>query len=364
MTPPSSTPIRRTGVRGDKSGVSNDGFSAGPIVKAHVGVVVINYKTPDLIKQCLTAMGPQLERSDARVVVVDNHSADGSAEEIARFLSDAYGEGAGWKLRVSLVRSRENTGFSGGNNLGLGFLDADFYLLVNSDTMLKPGAISALLGSAKAHPQAGVIGPRLEDGDGVVSASAFRAISPATVFMEAAQLSVLDALLPFFIVAKPLSDRPMRADWVSFACVLLRRETVDAVGPMDAGYFMYFEDADYCRAARKAGFEVLYDPAAHVVHLRGGSSSVKSEMAAKKRPPAYYYAARTRYFRKTFGPAGPLLANIAWRAGRVLAHIRLIAGRKPPAICENEARDNWLNWRDPLGDGHAPADASPSSRRS
>jgi GT2 family glycosyltransferase len=315
-----------------------------------LGVVVINYKTPALIRDCLTALGPELEALDARVAVVDNFSNDGSADDIERWLAGPEP----WKRRVLLIRSKTNSGFSGGNNQGIAALDAPFYLLLNSDALVRPGALAALIGAASRSKDVGIVGPRLEDPDGTAQISCFRFHSPLSEFLSAAQTGPLDALFSFAVVPTAVSDQPIDCQWVSFACVLIRRDAIDAAGPLDEGYFMYFEDADYCARARRAGFRVVYEPAARVVHLRGGSAPVKALMKAKKRPPAYYYAARTRYFRKWYGPLGPVTANAMWTLGRGIAHFRALAGKPAPLICEQQGRDHWINWRDPLGDRRAP----------
>lgn len=315
-----------------------------------LGVVVINYRTPGLIRDCLAALAPDLEALDAQVVVVDNFSNDGSADEIAAWLND----GQGWKARCHLIRSKTNSGFSGGNNQGIARLDADYCLLLNSDAIARPGALRALLAAAAREQGAGVIAPRLEDPDGAPQVSCFRFHSPLSEFLAAAQTGPLDALFRSAVVPVAVADHAIDCDWVSFACVLIRRAAIEAAGSMDEGYFMYFEDADYCATVRRKGFRVVYEPSARVVHLRGGTAPVKALMKAKKRPPAYYYAARTRYFRKRHGPMGPAAANLMWLAGRGVARIRALFGKPAPLLCEDQGKDQWINWRDPLGDRRAP----------
>jgi GT2 family glycosyltransferase len=315
-----------------------------------LGIVVINYKSPGLVRDCLSSIAPDLEALGARVAVVDNFSDDGSADEIERWLEGAET----WKRRVALIRSKTNSGFSGGNNRGIAALDAPFYLLLNSDTIARPGALGALMAAAARETHAGAVAPRLEDKDGTAQISCFRFPSPLSEFLSAAQTGPLDKLFAFAVVPTPVADRPKECQWASFACVLIRRDALDAAGPMDEGYFMYFEDADYCASLRRAGFAILYEPAARVVHLRGGTAPVKALMRAKKRPPAYYYAARTRFFRKWWGPQGPVAANLMWSAGRAVARLRSLFGKPAPALCENQGKDQWINWRDPFGDRRAP----------
>jgi len=319
-------------------------------VKCALGIVVINFRTAALVKNCLAALGPELEGVDARVAIVDNFSNDGSADEIAEWLMT----GALWKSRAFLIRSASNEGFSGGNNIGIEAFDADHILLLNSDTLVRAGALVAMLAASAREKDAGLIAPRLEDEDGTPQISAFRFHSPLSEFLAAAETAPLDKLFASAVVPIPVADAPMSCDWASFACVLIKRKALDDVGLMDDGYFMYFEDADYCRALKKHGWRIVYDPSARVVHLRGGSSPVKSSMKAKKRPPAYYYAARTRYFRKAYGPLGLYAANLMWLAGRAVARFRSLLGKPAPLLCEHQDRDQWMNWRTPLGDRRAP----------
>ncbi len=320
--------------------------------------MIINYCTPELTLASLASLAGELEAVNGRVAVVDNHSGDGSADKIEAWLA-----ASSIADRANLIRSKTNTGFSGGNNLGLAALDADFYLLLNSDTLLRAGALGGLLAAAARHPQAGAIAPRLEDEDGTAQQSCFQFISPMSELLESASSRHLSRLLGRFAVALPVSDTPMECDWASFACILLRRAAVDAAGPMDEGFFMYFEDADYCNSIAKAGYPTVYDPAARVVHLRGGSSPVKAAMARGARPPAYYYASRTRYFRKLYGPLGPLTANLMWLIGRLIARIRPLIGKPLRRACKNQARDIWTNGLNPLGENKALLTPAPKAAK-
>lgn len=318
--------------------------------RRRLGVVIINYRTPDLVKQCVLSAMDDVSALDGRIVIVDNASGDGSVDQLKAWLETLDGAG-----RVRLIASPENTGFSGGNNIGLNALDAEFYLLLNSDTLVRPGALKTMIAIMEARPDIGALGPRLEDMDATAQISAFRFHSPVSELIGGAGTGLVTRMLNAFDVPLAVSKEPVEADWVSFACVMIRKEAVDAAGPMDDGYFMYFEDADYCCALKKAGYLIVCDPSARVVHLRGGSSPVKARMAQKKRPPAYYYASRSRYFRKRFGPIGLVLANGLWLAGRGISYLRLLAGKTPPPACEAQGRDIWMNWRNPLGGPSRPS---------
>jgi GT2 family glycosyltransferase len=140
----------------------------------------------------------------------------------------------------------------------------------------------------------------------------------------------------------------MQPEWTSFACVLIRREVFNRVGLLDEGYFMYFDDMDFCRRAWKAGIATLHWPAARVVHLRGGSSPVKQLAAERKRPPRYLYASRNRYYAKFYGRLGLWLANICWHTGRLISLAREIVRQKQAHTCKRQWLDIWTNALRPL----------------
>lgn len=321
-------------------------------VQCRLGAVILNYRTSDLTIGCLASLAGELEMVDGRAAVVDNFSDDGSAENISAWIAQSP-----LAARAQLIRSSVNSGFSGGCNRGIAALDADFYLLLNSDARIREGALGALLSAADRHPEAGAIAPRLEFEDGTPQSSCFRFISPMSEFIAGAASGPISRMLRPFQVAPPVPKTVVEIDWASFACILLRKEAIRAAGPMDEGYFMYFEDADYCRQLANAGWKVIYDPAPRVVHLRGGSSPVKAALASGGRPPAYFYEARTRYFRKVYGPFGPFAANIMWLLGRGLARLRPLSGRAAPGVCEKQGVDIWTNWRHPLRAPRTPAES-------
>ena len=311
-----------------------------------LAVVILNYKTPQLVIDCLHSLKNEIDPAQDYVVVVDNCSPDDSAEIIQTTLTQNN-----WHW-CSLIQPPNNAGFSAGNNFGMQSVAAEAYLLVNSDTIIRPNAITHLLDALEKHPEAGIISPRLEWPDTTPQISCFRDISPASQIINAAQTGPITKILKSFDIPIDVSDTPMQPDWTSFAAVLLRGTAVQQIGWMDEGYFMYFEDCDYCRRARNAGWQILHWPTARIVHLRGGSSNVKAATKARKRRPAYWYEARSRYFAKFYGGAAGLwVANLAWHSGQAVARLREVVGNKEPHHCDYEGRDIWLNWRTPLETG-------------
>jgi GT2 family glycosyltransferase len=307
-----------------------------------VAAVVLNYRTPDLSLACARSVGPQLGPDDV-LVLVDNQSGDGSAERLRAGLPALEALGP---ARVLLVESPVNGGFAAGNNLGIRAVDAGAYLLLNSDTVVRPGAVDRLLAALESDPRAGLVSPALVDPDGSPQVNCFRRHSPVSELLSAARTGPIDRLLERWVVPlhAPGAHDELRAgfEWTSFAAVLISRAVIHRVGLLDEGFFMYFEDVDYCLRVRAAGFELRHEPRAEVVHIHGASSQVEALAHARRRRPAYYYAARRRYFEKTFGKAGPALANALWTVGRGIAWLREVAGSKQPHACALELVDNWL----------------------
>lgn len=305
-----------------------------------LAIVILNYRTPDLTLACLASLEPQLDEH-TRVIVVDNASGDGSADRIEHGIATRG-------LHAEVLRSPVNGGFAAGMNQGIQAATADGYVLLNSDTIIRPGALAKLRDAMHAHPEAGIIGPALLDEHGGTASSYFNDPKPLSELLRAARVHPLGKLLHSFEPSIPKTSEPRAVDWLAFACVLIRREVLDKVGALDDGYFMYFEDVDYCRRAREAGFKVLYWPEAEVEHYAGSSSGVTDRAKQRKRAPRYYYEARARYYAKHFGRKGLWLANGFWHLGRGVAWSRERIGRREPHHREREALDIWINAFEPL----------------
>ncbi len=303
-----------------------------------LAIIILNFRTADLVIACLESLEPEKRTCDFYVVVVDNASGDDSADCIAESI-DRHG----WNGWVRLLRSPVNGGFSAGNNLGIRTVDAVAYLLLNSDTLVRPGAIQKLMTAMKQSPNAGLFGPGLESPDGGAQVSCFRYPTFYSELIRGACTGLVTRLLQRWNVPIQMDDRRTEVQWVSFAAVLIRREVLQQIGLMDDGYFMYFEDTDYCHRVRNAGWQIQYSHEARIVHLHGKSSGLPDLIAAQKRRPGYYYAARSRYFRKWAGSCGLLKANLGWCCGRVIGVARELLGRRRTS-CEYEWADNWRFW--------------------
>jgi N-acetylglucosaminyl-diphospho-decaprenol L-rhamnosyltransferase len=319
-------------------------------------VVIVCYRAVDLTIDCLRSLAEEVRSiPGARVAVCENGTGGDAAERLSRAIRDR-----GWQDWVSLKVIEPNCGFTGGNNAIL--RDAmhwscppDSFLLLNADTIVHPGALRAMLDMLTARPDVGIVGPRLENPDGTPQISCFRAPTPISEFLEAARTGPLTRLLPGYEVPLAVPATTLEPDWISFACALIRREVVQQVGYLDEGYYLYYDDPDYCRRARRAGWGILHCPQARIVHLVGQSNPVVSLTHALRRRPRYYYESRSRYFAKSYGTTGLWMTNILWTAGRGVSLFREIIGRKRPHTCAQEWRDIWTNALWPRGNGSLPA---------
>jgi GT2 family glycosyltransferase len=312
--------------------------------KAEVCVVVVNYRTAEMVIDCLETLVPEARRVGGTVALVDNASGDDSPERLAAWIEANDASDV-----VNLILSDDNGGFAAGNNLGISSCDARFYLLLNSDTLVEPGALGAMLARMAREPDAGLVSPRLQWPDGTPQESTFRFHRPPSELIESARTGVVTKLLSSYEVPLQVTDEVSRPEWTSFACVLIRAEALRDIGLLDDGFFMYFEDSELCARAWDAGWEVVHDPAARVVHLRGGTSPVKSRAKARKRLPPYYYESRARYFYKRYGRSGLLAANLCWTAGWGVASARaLLQPSFDTGACEAQWRDIWRHFWSPM----------------
>jgi hypothetical protein len=318
-------------------------------------VVIVCYRVVELTIDCLRSLVNDIRKvPGAKVAICENGTGGNAAAQLAAAICRE-----GWQDWVWLKAIEPNCGFTGGNNAIL--RDAmswrtppRYFLLLNADTVVRPGALPTMLQAMEARPDVGILGSRLEHLDGRVQVSCFRALSPGSEFLEAARTRPLTRILRRYEVPIPPSDVAVEPDWVSFACALIRREVIQQIGLLDDGYYLYFDDPDYCRRARRAGWGIVYCPAARVAHLIGQSNPVTALTQARLRRPRYYYASRSRYFAKCYGTAGLWLANLAWMAGRGISLLREVVGNKSPHICKRQWQDIWTNAWHPMSDWGFP----------
>lgn len=280
-----------------------------------VYVVIVNYRTGPLVVECLASLASELPAlCGGRVIVVDNASGDDSVRHI-----DAAIATRRWSAWAEVIALPRNGGFAYGNNRAIErvrTLDPSFDAIVflNPDATVRPGALAALVGHLESHADAGIVGASIEDEHGVPQCTAHAFPSPLRELGAAAQLGALSMLIASRSVATPPGDAPRTCDWVSGACFVVRRQLFDAIGPLDEGYFLYFEETDFCLRAKQGGWSCWFVPGARVMHHEGASTGIRTP---GRRRPAYWYASRRRFFVKAYGIVGLMAADLLWAAGRL-----------------------------------------------
>jgi len=279
-----------------------------------VDLVIVNYRSYEELTRCLAAIERD-RRTFARVVVVDHESDLPAAAGVsARFP---------W---VELIQRATNEGFATGVNLGVSGGRADYLLLLNPDCVAEAEAVDRLVGFAVRHPDAAVIGPRILNPDGTVQGSARR--FPGWSTFIAGRSSWLTRRFPRNPLSRwnlPALDEargPIDVDWVSGACMLIRRDAFERVHGMDEQFFLYWEDADLCKRLGQAGWRTVYLPAATIEHA-GGRSSIH----AYRESLAAFHASAFTLFRKHGGRSWQWLAPLVYVALRVRLRALLYVNR-------------------------------------
>ncbi len=250
---------------------------------AALSIVVVTFNARDDVLACLASVHDNPPDRDWQLVVVDNQSADGTPDAIAERWSD-----------VQLLRLPENIGFAAANNIGIRETHGDLILLLNSDTLVEAGQLEGLCRALESEPTAAVAGPRLVDGTGQQELSFGVMISPLGETRQKLRGRLLTdgPALARQRIAAAMTRRHF-VDWVSGACLLVRRGPAEQVGLLDERFFMYCEDVDFCAAVRAAGHRVLYAPEVRVTHLRGRSRATAPTLTNR-----HYRDSQVAFYRK------------------------------------------------------------------
>lgn len=291
-----------------------------------VRVCIVSWNAREDLRACLASLAlASADPASVEVVVVDNASTDGSPEMVAAEFPGAQ-----------LVRLETNTGFSGGNNVALENLTADWAFLLNSDATCPPGGLDTLLAFADSQPDVGIVGPKVVNPDGSLQFSCRRWPTPSAGLFRNVYLGRL------FPKNQPAADYLMRdfdhahvedIDWVSGCALLIRRTCLERIGLLDAQtFFMYCEDMDWCLRAHQAGWRVVYFPDTVITHKIGGSSDNAADrmIVEHSRSMVKFWRKHARHFAGTV-PAWAGSLVLPWailRAGVRITRRRLTPRRR------------------------------------
>jgi N-acetylglucosaminyl-diphospho-decaprenol L-rhamnosyltransferase len=282
-----------------------------------IAVVLVTYESAADLPACIASLPEAAAPHELELLVVDNASRDDSA-------------GVGRALGAKVIECQRNLGYSRAANRGAAATGAPWLLVANPDTVLAPGSLARLVATAQEDPRIACIGPRLRNLDG--------SDYPTGRRFPSLLIGGLHALLGPIWPGNPatrryhLTDldrtRPARVDWVSGACMLLRRSAFDEVGGFDGSYFMYFEDMDLCLRLARAGWKIVLEPRAIVDHVVGGSTR-----SAPYRKVLDHHRSTLRFYRRRYA-RDPRLALVP-----VVAAALLVRGSV------SMARTAWQRFR-------------------
>jgi N-acetylglucosaminyl-diphospho-decaprenol L-rhamnosyltransferase len=297
-----------------------------------VAVVIVTYRSAQLTVDALRSVAAERTASELRIraIVVDNDSGDLPVITAAADQSQ-------WLSWVTLVKAPRNGGFAYGNNRGIAHAYSqgipDFIYLLNPDTQVRPGGITALVRFLTERPDVGIAGSSFENLDGSDWPIAFRF---PTIFSEldsGLQWSVVSRLLQRWVVARVMGNSPQPVDWICGASMMIRPAVLASIGGLDENYFLYFEETDFCRRARHAGHSTWYVPQSRVMHIMGQSTSVTDLRQGPQRLPGYWFESRRRYYVLAFGLWRAIAIDLVALVANTIGHVkRIIQGKRAAAV--------------------------------
>lgn len=277
-----------------------------------ISVVIVNYCTRNLLRDCLASLEMSMAEH-LEIVVVDNNSTDGSVEMLRTEFP-----------KVAVIHNYENRGFAKANNQGIRQAHGKYILLLNSDTLVRPGAMGAMAEFLDGHPEAGGVTCRLLNADGTIQASVSRRPGPVLLFFRLSGLSrlfqgdgfrrflrkyfgaLLGATVRGYLDPYAFGTAPLEVENVSAACLMLRREAIEQVGLLDENFFMYSEDMDYCLRLRAVGWKLYYIPRGEIVHFGGQSSGGRMRDYSVHSYRSLFY-----FYRKHYSPLTRFIVRLA-----------------------------------------------------
>jgi GT2 family glycosyltransferase len=283
-----------------------------------LSIIIVSWNTKALLRECLNKLKPEVEGWDCEVFLVDNDSPDKSADMVAQEHP--------W---VKLIANPTNRGFAAANNQAMALSSGQKVLLLNPDTEVHPGALKTMMKFLDDHPKCGVVAPQLLNTDGSIQMSCREFPTFLGMGYELVGMSKLFPKDEKYRRYKMLDfdhNTERQVDQPEGACLMLRREVIDQVGTLDEGFFMLFEEVDWCYRIKQAGWEVWFTPTAVVVHHHGQSiKQVKPQMIISSHRGLY------RFWRKHYRGSRWYMDWFAYSSLMALAYLR-IASYKARAL--------------------------------
>lgn len=272
-----------------------------------VSVVIVSWNVANLLRDCLNSIYEHNPDVSLEVIVVDSASGDDTVQMVKTHFP-----------KVILSAQNENVGFTRGNNIGLEMARGRYVFLLNPDTVILGDAIGQMVAYLDAHPQVGIIGPHTLNTDMTHQSTRRRFPTIGTAFFESTWLQQYAPrkLLDRYYVCDIPDDATADVDWVQGSALMARREVYEEIGGLDTRYIMFWEELDWCKRAKLAGWGVIYLGTSKIIHHGG-----KSTEQAGARKHIHFQQSKLRYYKKFFGSGFAvllrlfLLWNYAWQIG-------------------------------------------------
>jgi N-acetylglucosaminyl-diphospho-decaprenol L-rhamnosyltransferase len=222
-----------------------------------LSVIIVSYRTPDLLRASLERLTQDPARHPREILVVDNASGDTSVDVANEFPG------------VRVLALPRNVGFAGGVNQGIAAANGAYVFIMNPDVETRPDAVDLLADFLDTHPETGIAAPKLLNTDGSLQYSCRRHYTLKTIVLRRTPLGRMfpnASHLRWHLMMDYDHAAPRAVDWVAGAAMMARREAIEDVGPMEERYFLYFEDVDWCTRMQARGWQVYYVPEAIMVH--------------------------------------------------------------------------------------------------
>lgn len=279
----------------------------------NLSIIILSFNTKDLLRQCLASvyLAEDNFSGSFEVIVVDNASTDGSAEMVAKDFP-----------RVRLILKAENTGFARANNEGMKIAQGDFYVLLNSDTIISENTLSTLFDFIKSKPKVAIVTPKVVLPDGAIDLACHRGMptpwNAFTYFSHLARLFPNSRIFAGYHQTYQDFELAHAIDATAATAIMVRKQAVDAVGLFDERFFLYGEDLDWCKRFTDAGWQIYYFPGVTVLHQK--SASGKQNLSAKTRREAagHFYHTMAQFYEKHYKAKYPM-----WLRQLVLLGIKI-----------------------------------------
>lgn len=229
-------------------------------------IVIVNYNSHGSLHQCLKSLELSIRDIGSRIIVIDNASKEDVSSVTTLFSS------------IEVIKNKVNIGFASAVNQGIQKSTAPYLVVLNPDTIIQEGFFKKALEFMELNPDVGIIGPKIMNSDGSIQGSARTFPTPLTAIFG--RTSLLTRVFPRnpisrknVLTADAVSSlEAISVDWVSGACMIVRRDAIEISGLLDERFFMYWEDADWSMRMRDNGWKVMYYPAISITHHVGKSS--------------------------------------------------------------------------------------------